>query len=444
MIKVIFPVHTLTNLIGAFRSDTRDRFALILARPVRLGREQWRFLVQSIHILKRGNNEIRAENATHRESTLQRPIEGRAEANGWSVIYCHPAGKGGRTVPSPADETAEVASAATTAYHMRGVPYLSLTIDHGGVCAHVSGAPQEVEVWEIGQRILRFDSSVSSPLSPIYDRQIRAFGEDGQLVIQSLRVGIIGLGGTGSVTAQQLAHLGVRRFLLIDPDALDDTNLNRVVGTTPRDIGRAKVLVAKRMIRRIIPSASVKALRGDVLMDSIGLRLRDVDFVFCCTDSQGSRHFVNQLAYQYLIPCIDMGTVIGTHDGAVTHMDARVQMLAPGLSCLLCCPGILSPEQVRWDLSSGEQQSADPYFSERSGIKQPSVISLNSTAASLAVTMFLGAVAGVPAEARSLRYRGIKGASKIQEATPCSGCSVCSTEGALAAGDSVPLPRRAA
>jgi molybdopterin-synthase adenylyltransferase len=44
---------------------------------------------------------------------------------------------------------------------------------------------------------------------------------------------------------QQLAHLGVRRFLLIDPDIVDKTNLNRMVGATLGD-GRPKVLVARR------------------------------------------------------------------------------------------------------------------------------------------------------------------------------------------------------
>ena len=83
------------------------------------------------------------------------------------------------------------------------------------------------------------------------DRQIRAFGEDGQRAIQALRVAIIGLGGTGSVVARQLAHIEVRRFLLIDPRALDETNLNRVVGARRSEIGRPKVHIARRIIKQV-------------------------------------------------------------------------------------------------------------------------------------------------------------------------------------------------
>lgn len=445
MIKVIFPAPMLDNLMAGFRSEARASFALVLARPVRISREQWRFLVQSIHIPEPEEREDCTGGTVRPALTFRLRVEERARAEGWSVIHCHyyPVQSYGQAFP-PMDEAGQVALATCAARRVPRVPHLSLVIDATGIRGCASATTEEIEVWEIGQRILRLGPSVSSVLDLAYDRQVRAFGEDGQRAIQALRVGFMGLGGTGSVAVQQLAHLGVRRFLLIDPDVLDPTSLNRVVGATPRDIGRAKVLVAKRTIRRIAPTAAVEAIRGDVLMASIGRKLRDVDFVFCCTDSEGSRYFLNQLAYQYLIPCLDMGVVIGTHDGAVTHMDARVQMLAPGLSCLVCRPGILSLEHVRWDLSSDEQQKADPYFLEQSDIQQPSVISLNSTGVSLAVTMFLGAVTGIPAGARSLRYRGLKGDVRLQETEPHPGCIVCSTEGNFAAGDSVSLPSRVA
>jgi molybdopterin-synthase adenylyltransferase len=49
---------------------------------------------------------------------------------------------------------------------------------------------------------------------------------------------------TGSIVAQQLVHLGVRDFILVNPDILDVTNLNRVAGATPDDVGKPKVEIA--------------------------------------------------------------------------------------------------------------------------------------------------------------------------------------------------------
>ena len=50
------------------------------------------------------------------------------------------------------------------------------------------------------------------------------------------RVAIVGLGGGGSHIGQQLAHLGVGHYRLIDPQEIDASNLNRLVGATERDV----------------------------------------------------------------------------------------------------------------------------------------------------------------------------------------------------------------
>ncbi len=118
-------------------------------------------------------------------------------------------------------------------------------------------------------------------------------------------------------------------------------------------------------------------------------------------------------------------------------------MMAPGLACLVCTDGVLSPQEVRWDLSNERQRAADPYFSGRVGIKQPAVISLNSAAASQAVTMFLAAVAGIPTDVRSNALRGMQGTMRALESVPRPGCVNCSTDAYYGKGDLFDLPCRA-
>ena len=52
------------------------------------------------------------------------------------------------------------------------------------------------------------------------------------------------------------------------------------------------------------------------------------DFIFCCTDTHASRAVLNQLSYQYLIPCIDMGAGMHVSKGVLDEIAGRVQMLA--------------------------------------------------------------------------------------------------------------------
>ena len=96
---------------------------------------------------------------------------------------------------------------------------------------------------------------------PEIDRQVRALGAAGQKHLESLTVAIVGVGGTGSIAAEQLAYLGVRKFILIDPDSIDITNLNPVVGARASDVGRFKTDVTVDMIARIVPDSDLPTNR---------------------------------------------------------------------------------------------------------------------------------------------------------------------------------------
>ena len=72
---------------------------------------------------------------------------------------------------------------------------------------------------------------------PLYDRQVRLFGDRGQEILASQKVGIIGAGGTGSLINEYLARLGVGHLIVVDYDRLDETNFPRVVGARLSDLG---------------------------------------------------------------------------------------------------------------------------------------------------------------------------------------------------------------
>lgn len=315
----------------------------------------------------------------------------------------------------------------------------SMVFSPGGIRARKLGSELELRVISVGnRRIVEFDPAApeEAQIAP-FERQIRAFGLEGQQAIQSMRVAIVGLGGTGSVLAQQLVHLGVRDFLLIDPDTLEQTNLNRVVTARESDIGTDKVQIARRYIEEFSSQVRVQTIVGDVCLAKIAKHLTQSDIIFGCTDSHGSRSIIQQIAYQYLIPCIDMGSTITTLDGKVTGIYGRVQLLSPGHGCLWCS-GLLNSEEIRRDMMSTQERKLDPYI-PGSREPAPSVVSLNSTVVSMAVSMFLNIVTEIPGEARHLVYdaRAPKLRSVAVKSDP--DCFICSPKGVLARGDGQPL-----
>jgi molybdopterin/thiamine biosynthesis adenylyltransferase len=305
----------------------------------------------------------------------------------------------------------------------------------GVLLARVFGTKSLLPVRVVGSSVSMSKSAHTNADSlQRFDRQVRAFGRDGQDILNGIRVAVVGLGGTGSVTAQQLAHLGVRRFVLIDSDVVESTNLNRIVGANDRSVGRLKVDVCKEMIQNIAPSADVVSVPKSAISDSARAQLCQSDCIFICTDSHTSRAFIAELAYQYMLPAIDVGVSISAQAGIVSAITGRAQMVGPGLPCLLCCNAVHS-QRIREELMTPAQRAADPYFIGDS-VKQPAVVSINSTVVSLAVTMFLSAFVGLPSKARWLSYDGIAGTTRPLATSSDPGCAVCGPKGVVALGDS--------
>jgi molybdopterin-synthase adenylyltransferase len=134
-----------------------------------------------------------------------------------------------------------------------------------------------------------------------YERQ-RFLGPDSDKVFANCTAGLVGLGGGGSHLAQQLAHLGLGNFLLIDPDRVEESNLNRLIGATAKDAARhsRKTLIARRLIRGINPQVNIESVNKK--WQECHQLLRGCDVVFGCVDTYRDRYELEITARRYLIP----------------------------------------------------------------------------------------------------------------------------------------------
>lgn len=433
-----FPGTTYSDLHGSLLSDERETCAAVLGNVVSDGARA-RVLVTDVILPSDADYSVRTKIATTLNPVFVSIIARRAASEKKAVVFVHthPFGNGLARF-SPVDDEGETHLAEYLARQKHEGPNIALVLSPGGAAARLLGSKTPVAVREISQQVWILSEQPTSTAHSKFDRQVRLVGESGQYSLQAARIGIVGVGGTGSVVAQELAYLGVRSLLLVDPDVIEETNINRVVGATPNSVGASKVDVARKMVMSIAPSAAVDAIAGDIRFSDVVGHLLSCDLLFCCTDSHGSRAILNQIAYQYLIPCIDLGVAIVSDGKQITHIAGRVQLLAPNQACLICTNNI-NTDQVRYDLMTEEQKKSDPYFLGQ-GEPAPAIVSVNSTVSSLATTMFLGVIAGLQTKARYLHYNGLQGAVRPVAAPADPNCIICSRFGALARGDSWPLP----
>ena len=82
-------------------------------------------------------------------------------------------------------------------------------------------------------------------------------GQKGSQKLAQTSVAVIGLGGVGSYSAEALARSGIGKFILIDFDVIEPTNINRQILALQSTIGKPKVEIMQQRIRDINPKAEV-------------------------------------------------------------------------------------------------------------------------------------------------------------------------------------------
>lgn len=441
MKHLVFPQEGLAQLHEAAARDEAEICAFGFVHPATDSAGRSRYTVRCLQIAPA--NAYIERNAGRAVLTSDFILEvanhARVLSAGVVLLHTHP-GEHPLQGFSMIDDGGEQPLAAYFNARLAGPTHFAGVVTHSDVFVRELGGGPTAASIGMGKLVRRYGVSSLNDADERYDRQVRAFGLAGQDALRHAYVALVGAGGTGSIIAQQLAHLGVGRILVVDHDVVDTSNLNRLLGAKSSDVGEPKALIAQRAMQAINPNAQVEAIVGDVVDAAVAARLTGADFIFCCTDSMASRALINQLAYQYLVPAIDMGVAIRVVGGHVASVTGRVQMLAPELGCLVCGDG-LDGNQVRWEMMSAAQRRADPYF-ENASVPQPAVMPLNGVVTSAAVAMFLSAFTSYPGEARMLHYDGVRGSVRPQ-LMPCRhDCIVCGPNGALARGSSWSLPVR--
>lgn len=224
-------------------------------------------------------------------------------------------------------------------------------------------------------------------VSSRYDRQVRAFGEPAQQRFAGLTVAVVGVGGVGSLVVQSLAQLGVGRLLLVDPDTVATTNLNRLAGATTADVTVEKVRVAERVATSANSDVTVRVVCGSVLDDDVWRRLRAADVVVGAVDGHAPRWVLNRLAVQYARCYVDVGVALQP-DPVSGALDAsgHVAVVRPNGPCLLCLSGY-DPRAVAGELQPelAAARRAAGYRVDVPDEPTPSVVFLNQVVAGHAV-----------------------------------------------------------
>ncbi len=254
------------------------------------------------------------------------------------------------------------------------------------------------------------------------NRQEIAFGKPFNIKIQSLRVAIVGLGGTGSPIADLLARTGVGELILIDGDKLDETNMNRVSGFTKEDIGNNKATVMEKHILSLGLQNKVVAIPNYIHESEKAIdALSSADVIFGCTDDVAGRDLLNQALYYYSQVYIDVGlsgNVEEDQEGTpyLKTQKGRISCILPEFGSCLRCQNVINDQKISDEQKlkdRPELADLDPsilkkdYYIIGANVQSPGIGAFTRCTANIAVATFMNLISNYRVIPTDLRQDNI-------------------------------------
>ncbi|MFA5283149.1 MAG: ThiF family adenylyltransferase [Bacilli bacterium] len=155
-------------------------------------------------------------------------------------------------------------------------------------------------------------------------RSISLIGEEKFAKLTSKKILVIGIGGVGGMVLEALVRSGFRYLFAIDRDVVDESNINRQILFTSKDIGDKKTEIAKKRINEIDDDIEFKGYFCDI-KDSMQI-IRDIkpDFVVDAIDDIDAKVMLISFLLENSLPFISsmgMGNRLNPSKVNVTTLD---------------------------------------------------------------------------------------------------------------------------
>jgi len=176
-----------------------------------------------------------------------------------------------------------------------------------------------------------------------YGRQIflKEVDIEGQELLSKAHVVVMGVGGLGSLSSAYLAGAGIGKLTLVDDDSVEVSNLHRQLLYTENDIGKEKVVAAKRRLLESNTSCQIEVVNHRLNEEGLVKLYSEASLVIDGTDNFASRFLINRA-------CVKSSTTLVS--AAITMFSGQMSTFdyaenSPCYACLFSEDGMLQAEE---------------------------------------------------------------------------------------------------
>lgn len=168
---------------------------------------------------------------------------------------------------------------------------------------------RSVPIWKhehYGDGFATWLGSPEPERTAIHSRQLvlPEIGEAGQERLRASNVLVVGAGGLGCPAATYLACAGVGKVTVLDPDLVEESNLNRQPLYSVNDIGQSKAKTAGERLRGLAPGCTVGVRKERLDRDNAQGLVAGFDLVLDCTDDLAAKFAMNDACVRQGIPLV--------------------------------------------------------------------------------------------------------------------------------------------
>ena len=268
------------------------------------------------------------------------------EQAGVAVLHSHP-GSGWQAL-SGMDHDTERNVIAPFVRETR-LPLLGMTMDSDGCWSarfwDESGPEVKPlycrDVRRVGARSTRADCPPDA--YPPYARRkslvrtLDCWGLEAQTRLARTHICVVGAGSVGSVVLECLARTGFEEITVIDPDWIEERNLDRLIYADRHCLGLRKAEVAAAHLRRVATARRpvIRAVPLSICTERAYRLAADADIIVCCVDNAEAREVLNHIAYSNCLPLIDGGVLVDSRERLLSAKWG-VHLVGPDMRCLRC------------------------------------------------------------------------------------------------------------
>lgn len=171
-----------------------------------------------------------------------------------------------------------------------------------------------------------------TPYPSWQERTALQIGQKSLALLANSHVLVAGLGGVGSMAAEQLCRAGIGRLTLVDGDIVQNSNRNRQIPALISTLGMAKTEVMARRLADINPDVQLHTIQEYIRDERmVELLAQGYDYVVDAIDTLSPKVYLLYHCHQLGLPVVSSMGAGGKYDPALV----RASQLDESYQCRL-------------------------------------------------------------------------------------------------------------